>query len=237
MGKIIPPSKEILKEAEKINPNFDINEIHSKTFELIKEYRKTYYENKVNEFISRLSLSDIPNDIKLRIKEELLHPISVGDKEYSNFMEEVSRRVSQTFQVISGNIAELCVERELNRVGLKLGINYVKKKERTDIIVYYPEKQNFQKKHRVEVKNVKMRERAIRGLVFDGDSMIGFFNDPSEFSSSDIIKLIDRYCERTGGYCYVPPKTLEQIQYKGKRFKSNLEFASDMKRFAEHGII
>ena len=107
-------------------------------------------------------------------------------------MEETSRRVSQTFQVISGNIAELCVERELIKIGLKLGIRYVKKAERTDFIIYYPKKDGFKKKHRIEVKNVKLRERGTRGLAFDGDTMIGFFNQPSEFTASNI-EVIDNH--------------------------------------------
>lgn len=119
-------------------------------------------------------------------------------------MEEVSRRISQTFQVISGNIAELCVERELIKVGLKFGVHYVKKAERTDFIIYYPQKEGFKKKHRVEVKNVKLRERGTRGLAFDGDTMIGFFNQPSEFTASNI-EVIDNHCRKTNGYCYVPP--------------------------------
>ena len=55
---------------------------------------------------------DIPEDMRMKVEKELLKPIKVGDIEYSNFMEETSRRISQTFQVLSGNIAELCVERD-----------------------------------------------------------------------------------------------------------------------------
>ncbi len=92
----------------------------------------------------------------MKIEKELLKPIKVGDIEYSNFMEETSRRISQTFQVLSGNIAELCVERELIKVGLKLGIHYNKKAERTDFIIFNPKKDGFKKRHRIEVKNVKL---------------------------------------------------------------------------------
>ena len=42
----------------------------------------------------RLSLLDIPIEIKRRLREEMLKPIVVGEKEYSNFMEKASRRVS-----------------------------------------------------------------------------------------------------------------------------------------------
>lgn len=234
--KIIPSSSEIVEEADKSNPKADINAIHSKTFELIKKYREEYYKNKVDAFLSRDSLVNIPKEIRIKIEKELLKPIKVGDKEYSNFMEETSRRISQTFQVISGNIAELCVERELIKVGLKLGVHYVKKAERTDFIIYYPQKDGFKKKHRIEVKNVKLRERGTRGLAFDGDTMIGFFNQPSEFTASNI-EVIDSHCKKTDGYCYVPPETLKLIKHKNSRFKSNIEFAEDMKKFVETGII
>jgi len=233
MGKLMPSSQEILEEAKKINPNFDINEIHSKTFELIKKYREIYYKKRVEELLLNL---DVPENIKVKIKKELLKSIIIGEKEYNNFMEEVSRRISQTFQVISGNIAELCVEEELIKLGLKLGVHYSKKIERTDIIVYYPEKQNFKKKHRIEVKNVKLRERGTRGLAFDGDSLVGFFNQPSEFTASNI-EVIDEHCKKTGGYCYIPPETLKLIKHKNSRFKSNIELALDMKRFIEKGFI
>src|SRR3989344_2924123 len=184
--KIIPASNEIVEEAEKEDPKADINKIHSKTFELIKKYRLEYYKNKVDDLLSREDLVDIPKDMRMKIEKELLKPIQVDDIEYSNFMEETSRRISQTFQVLSCNIAELCVERELIKVGLKLGVHYNKKAERTDFIIFSPKKEGFRKRHRVEVKNVKLRERGTRGLAFDGDSMVGFFNQPSEFTASNV---------------------------------------------------
>lgn len=234
--KIIPSSTEIVKEAEKDNPNADLNKIHSKTFELIKKYRHEYYKNKVDDLLSREDLVDIPKDMRMKIEKELLKPIKVGDIEYSNFMEETSRRISQTFQVLSGNIAELCVERELIKVSLKLGIHYNKKAERTDFIIFHPKKDGFKKRHRIEVKNVKLRERGTRGLAFDGDSMIGFFNQPSEFTASNV-EVIEKHCKNTGGFCYVPPETLKKIKHKNSRFKSNTEFAEDMKKFVETGTI
>lgn len=233
MAGLIPSSRDLLKETEKANPNFNINQIHSKSFGLIKKHRGVYYKQRVNELLSKIK---IPKNIKLKIKRELLKPIKVKGKRYSNFMEEVSRRVSQTFQVISGNIAELCVERELIKRGLKWKVNYVKKAERTDFIIYYPQKENFKKKHRIEVKNVKLRERGTRGLAFDGDTMIGFFNQPSEFTASNI-EVIDTHCKKTNGYCYIPPETLKLIKHKNLRFKSNIEFAKDMKKFVETGVI
>jgi hypothetical protein len=48
---------------------------------------------------------------------------------------------------------------------------------------------HFKLKHRIEVKNVKIRERATRGLLFDGDSLFGFFDDESEFTESNVEKM------------------------------------------------
>ncbi len=233
---LIPSAIEILKDAEKINPRFDINQLHSKTFELMKKHRTVYYEIRVNELLSSNDLVKIPSEIKLKIKKELLKPILANEIEYSNFMEEVSRRVSQTFQSISGKLAELCVERELYKAGLRLNINYVKNKERTDFILYYQNITKTIKKHRIEVKNVKLRERGTRGLAFDGDSMVGFFDEPSEFTESNI-EVIDEHCKKTGGYCYIPSETLKLIKNKTKRFKANTELASDMKKFVTNGSI
>jgi len=233
-----PSAKEIIEEAKNQNPQADINQLHALTYGLMKKYRDIYYPEKIKEFFSRDSLSDLSEDIKLKIERELLKPIIVDDKTYSNFMEESSRRISQIFQVISGNLAELCVEKELIQAGLKEGFNYERKKERTDLIIYHPKLQNYLKKHRVEIKNVKLRERGVRGLKFDGDSIIGFFDDPKEFTEGNI-DIISRQCKKTNGYCYLPPKTLEELKdkVKNKRFKSNKEFIFDMKKFAESGII
>lgn len=236
--KKFPSAKEIIEEAKKQEPKADINRLHFLTFRLMMKYKDIYYQDKVKDFLFRPSMINLPTKIKLKIRKELLKPVKGGDVLYRNFMEEASRRISQVFQPISGNLAELCVEKELMDIGLKLNINYKRKKEHTDLIIYYPKLPTFLKKHRVEVKNVSVRERATRGLIFDGDSMVGFFNDPSEFTSNNI-EIIDEQCKKTGGYCYVPPLILEKIKdkIKDKRFKSNKSFALDMKRFIEKGII
>lgn len=233
-----PSAKELIEEARNKNPKADINELHFLTFLLMKKYRDMYYRDKVDVFAERSSFKNLPLKIKLTIKKELLKQVKGGDKLYTNFMEEAARRISQVFQVISGNLAELCVEKELIDAGLKEGINYTKKKERTDLILYHPRFKNYQKKHRVEVKNVKLRERGIRGFQFDGDSMIGFFDDSNEFTDTTI-DLIDKHCKNTGGYCYVPPSLFNNLgnKIKGKRFKSNREFVSDMEKFIKSGII
>ena len=236
--KKFPSAEEIIEEAKRKNPKADINKLHALTFGLMKKYKDIYYQNKVKDFLLRPSLANLPAKIKMKIKEELLKPIPQKDKLYSNFMEEAARRISQTFQPISGKLAELCVEKELRDIGLKPDVNYKRRIEHTDLILYYPKFPNFLKKHRVEVKNVSVRERATRGFIFDGDSMIGFFNDPSEFTDNNI-KIIDEQCKKTGGYCYVPPTILEKIKdrIKNKRFKLNKEFGLDMKKFINKGVI
>ena len=162
----IPSAKDLVNEAVKSKPSADLTEIHSLTYSLMMNHKMKYYKSKVDDFLSRMSLSSIPNEAKTLLRKEMLLPLTANNVEYANFMEEASRRVSQTFQVVSGNIAELCVERELTKVGLREGINYQKKVERTDFIVYYPSIANQKAKHRIEVKNVKLRERGTRGLAF-----------------------------------------------------------------------
>jgi len=233
-----PSAKEIIEEAKKRDPKADINRLHALTFKLMMQYKDIYYYEKVKSFLSRSSMASLPTKIKLKIEKELLKPMKGGDIWYSNFMEEASRRISQTFQTISGNIAELCVEKELIETGLKEKVHYTRKREHADLIIYYPQIANYLKKHRIEIKNVSLRERGTRGLKFDGDSMIGFFNNPSEFTDTNI-NIIHEQCKETGGYCYIPPVTLKKIEdkVKNKRFKSNKEFILDVKRFIDKGII
>jgi len=233
-----PSAQELLNEAKKINPKADINQLHALTYSLMMKYKDVYYQDKVKVFLNRSSFSKFPVEIKLKIKKELLKPMQGGEKLYSNFMEEASRRISQSFQPISGNLAELCVENELIDAGLKQGVNYVRKKEHTDFIIYYPKISSIIKKHRIEVKNVKLRERATRGFEFDGDSMFGFFNDSAEFTDNNI-DIIEKHCKKTSGYCYVPPVILRSIENKirGKRFKSNKEFILDAIKFTKTGVI
>jgi len=231
MAGRIPSAESLFQEALQKDPEADVNALHSRTFELMVSYRSRYYESRVDSILSELGL---PLDVHKMIKRKLLEPIVVGDKEYSNFMEEVSRRVSQAFQPISGNLAELCAERELLRSGLRRDIHYTRKKERTDIIIYYPTVRESQRRHRVEVKNVSLRERATRGLAFDGDSLFGFFNQRGEFTRSNV-DVLDSLCQKTGGYCYLPHAILERLEYKGERFRPNINFGSDMARFVKKG--
>lgn len=229
----IPSAEEIFHEALKINPDFDVNSLHNKTFEVMIRYRTKYYEKRVDEILSELNL---PKEIHRKVKKKLLEPVVVKYKEYSNFMEEVSRRVSQAFQPISGHLAELCAERELERAGLVKDIHFKMRKERTDLIIYHPKVYSYKSRHRVEVKNVSLRERAVRGLAFDGDSLFGFFNQLREFTESNV-RVLERQCAKTGGYCYIPPSTLSQIHHITSRFRSNTRFGQDMATFVETGDI
>ena len=88
----------------------------------------------------------------------------------------------------------------------------------------------------MEVKNVKMRERAVRGLGFDGDSLFGFFNDANEFTD-DTVKIIDKLCKKSGGFCYIPPTTLKKISTKSKFIRPNTLFGKDMAKFVKGGKI
>lgn len=236
--KKFPSSAHILGEAIKSNHTLGLNELHSLTFRIMKHYRDIYYPLKVNEFLSRHAFSEFPSETKAKIKKELLKPITINKKVYTNFMEESARRISQTFQPISGNLAELCVEKFIIDIGLKKNVHYTRKKNRTDFVFYYPDIKKNKKTHRIEVKNVKLRERGVRGLSFDGDSLLGFFNQSSEFSHATI-KIIFEHCKKAGGYCYVPPTLLNQLRNKvsDKRFRSNEDFASDMSNFIKRGVI
>ena len=236
--KKFPSAKEIVEEALTVNPRADINQLHTLTYDVMLKHRNSYYSSKADKFLDRPFFKKLGGSLHAGIKGELLKPIIGGQIEYSNMMEEASRRISQTFQVISGNIAEVCVERELNRKGLKKGIHFLRKTNHTDFTFFHPLVKNPKSSHRVEVKNVAVRERATRGLAFDGDSLLGFFTDAGEFTD-EIISIIDKHCKKTGGYCYIPPTLIKQLgtKLKGKKFKSNLEVSSDMLKFVDNGTI
>jgi len=236
MTQHIPSAKDLVKEALEKIPNLDINSLHRATYRLMMEYKSKYYESKVDAFLFRPDLADLPTDIRRRLKEKMLEPVLAEGVDYSNFMEEASRRISQSFQPISGKIAELCVQRELTKIGLVEGDHFTIREGRTDITIYHTNVHSFRAKHRVEIKNVSLRERAARGLIFDGDSLFGFFNDVSEFSRANV-EVIDNLCQRTDGYCYIPSSTLEMMPYKGRRFRPNTVFGRDMASFNNTGRI
>lgn len=241
--KKFPSAQELVEEATKLISGFDINDLHSATYDVMKKYLNEYYKMKVKGFLGRSEIKkSLDPKMELLLTKEMLKPLMIrdkrGEKIYTNFMEEASRRISQTFQVISGNIAELCVEKEVRRQGLKRGLHYLKKNKRSDLTFYYPQVNKSKRNHRVEIKNVKLRERAVRGLSFDGDSLLGFFNDPSEFTQNTI-NIFDEYCAQSGGYCYVPKEIINAISSKltTKRFRLNTEFAKDMVKFVKTGAI
>ncbi len=227
-----PTAEELLEEAKTKNAK-DVNSLHYQTWLLMMKHKQDYYNGKVDAFLKNIPLE---KKQKEELKEKMLKPVEINDVEYSNFMEEASRRISQAFQVISGNLAEMCIEDALKSEGLVGRQHYLRKKDRADFTFYSPNILNKKAIHRLEVKNVKLRERGVRGLLFDADSMVGFFDSPGEFVESTI-KFIDDHCAKNNGYCYLPPKTLEAIETPTKRFKSNLELAKDMKHFVQKGVM
>ena len=64
--------------------------------------------------------------------------------------------------------------------------------------------------------------------------MFGFFDSPEEFTESNV-DIIDKQCNKTSGFCYLPPDTLKNMVYKGKCFRSNTRFAKDMLYFVKNG--
>jgi hypothetical protein len=229
----LPSAKELVEEALHEKPQFDVNQLHLATYELMKKYRFLYYQHRVRDFLAPLKLS---SEAEAKVRVALLAPTRVGDVEYSNFMEEAARRVSQVFQPLSGNLAELCAVRELEKLGLEKDVHFTVKKNRTDITICYPTVDGGRAAHRVEVKNVKLRERAARGLVFDGDSLFGFFDDVGEFTE-DNVRIFEQSCKRTGGFCYLPPATLKQITHPYTRLRPNTQFGTDMAAFNKTGRI
>lgn len=226
-----PKAKEIVNLVIKKYGILDINELHG--YLEILSLKSKIYENEISNFLKQF---DLPENIFLKIKNKILEPIEENQVLYINFLEKIARPVIQAVQPLAGSIAELCAIQELIRVGLKDGMNFKRRVERTDLVIYFPTAYRYKKKHRIEVKNVSLRERATRGLKFDGDSLLGFFNDPGEFTEENI-KIIENLCREKNGYCYIPPKTLKQIKYKTERFKSNMVFAEDMKHFCKTGVL
>jgi hypothetical protein len=229
----LPSAKELVQEALDKSPRLEVNQLHLATYELMKKYRLNYYIHRVDEFLRPLKLNP---DVEGRVRTALLAPVTVGDVEYSNFMEEVARRVSQVFQPLSGNLAERCAVRELEKLGLEKGVHFTERQKRTDITIYHPRVGDKNAAHRVEVKNVKLRERAARGLAFDGDSLFGFFNDAGEFTAENV-KIFEQSCAKGGGFCYIPPGTLEKITHPHTRLRSNTQFGKDMATFNRTGRI
>ena len=223
-------------EATKRWPQADMNKLHKKVWELVQLQRQKHYEKRVNSLLDKI---EFPITSKNTLRKKMLTPITANGVTYSNFMEEASRRLSQSTQTTSGHIAEWCVQRELNTAGLIKNTHYKTRIDNTDIVVYCPSLTNVKKKHRIEVKNVTMRERGIRGLSYDGDSIIGFFIELEEFGPGTV-KEINRHCTKQDGYAYVPPLIFNHIRKQGLltadcRFKLNTDIGSDMAKFCKMG--
>jgi len=235
----IPSARDLVKQAMYEHPNADINSIHQCTYQLMLEYKTKYYEQKVNRFLSKI---DLPEQLRNKLKHEMLQPITSEGIEYSNFMEEASRRISQSFQPLSGKIAEILAQKELEKNGLSENKHFLGgHKERTDLIVFHPDIFSKKAKHRIEVKNVKIRERAVRGLSFDGDSLIGYFDSAGEFTA-ETISIIDSLCTKNGGYFYIPPSIISILRSKSMlststRIRPNTDFGKDMANFCNTGSI
>ncbi|MFW9889411.1 MAG: hypothetical protein ACFFER_14585, partial [Candidatus Thorarchaeota archaeon] len=191
-----------------------------------------------DEFLEDLNITD---SSKEKVRDALLAPITVNGKTYDNFMVEVGRRMSQSIQPRSGKSAELCAEIALEREGLKRDVHFTVRDERSDLTMHHPNIRKVEKTHRVEVKNLKIRERGVRGLVFDGDSLFGFFDDPGEFTAGNI-DVMEKALGKTGGYVYLPPHTLEAITKErlvspSKALRLNTRFGTDMASFVKSGAI
>ena len=236
---LLPSAQELLQEAIDQNPKADINTLHEKAYDILLIHKSEYYKGKVDAFLQNI---ECPPDIKSKLKKKMLEPVSINDVPYSNFMEEASRRISQSIQPTSGRVAERCAGVALEKSGLISGVHFsCGHKKRSDIFIHHPNMASNKAEHRIEVKNVKLRERVVRGLSFDGDSLIGFFNDVSEFSPTTI-SIIDELCIGTNGYFYVPPSILnalhkDKLLSKNTRIKSNTDFGKDMAKFCKTGSI
>ena len=233
----IPSARELFKQAIREEPEAEVNRIHERIYELMLYYKRKYYEGKVGSFLREVEIS---KQVKEKLTESMLKPVIANGVEYSNFMEEAARRISQSIQPLSGKSAELCVERELLRNNLLEDMHFVSgRRQRTDFILYYPDIFLKKKEHRIEVKNVKLRERAVRGLSFDGDSLVGFFDSAGEFSP-ETIGIINSLCAKTRGYFYIPPSILRIIDSRGllssgTRLRPNTQFGRDMAEFCKTG--
>lgn len=229
-------AKKAFSEVLKRFPKESMNKLHEETYRLIQVQSQQYYRAEVDAFLKQF---EFPVSSKVKLKKRMLEPVMAGGVQYANFMEKASRRLSQSKQTTSGRIAEWCVQRELERKGLKENEHFTIRKRETDIMVYHPDMKRDRKRHRIEVKNVKMRERGIRGLAYDGDSLVGFFDEEGEFGPTTV-RRINEYCSKTNGYAYVSPLIYDFLRHSKNltadtRFKLNTEIGKDMANFCKTG--
>jgi len=229
-------ARDAFSEALKRWPEADMNELHEKAYRFVQKQQQEHYERRVDAFLKTVKF---PIRSKATLRKKMLAPKMGGGIPYNNFMDEAAKRLRQSTQTTSGYIAEWCVQRELRKSGLKQGEHFRVRKEGSDIIVYYPNIDSEKKRHRIEVKNVKMKERGIRGLTYNGDSIIGFFDDEGEFGSG-AVREINAYCGKQGGYAYVSPLIYNYLKESKRliadtRFKRNTEIGKDMANFCKTG--
>jgi transposase len=229
-------AKQAYAEALNEIPSSNMNSLHERVYSFLQKQQQKYYEDKVDAFLSTLKLS---SRTKTMLRRKLLQPVTVGGVHYANFMEEAAKRLNQSTKTTSGRVAEWCVQRELEKNSLRKNEHFTIRKDKTDIIVYHPDMKRDKKRHRIEVKNLKMRERGIRGLVYDGDSLVGFFDEESEFGAGTV-KEINEYCRKTNGYAYVSPLIYNSLRKnkqltRNARFKLNTEIGKDMAKFCKTG--
>ncbi|NWF96941.1 MAG: hypothetical protein HXY34_12435 [Candidatus Thorarchaeota archaeon] len=234
---MMPSARTLLDEILSRNPDIDINALHSEMWASMKRHRKDYLREQVDAFLKTLRISE---SAKAIVREALLQPVTIDGVEYDSFIIGISRKISQSIQPLSGKSSELCAEVALSRAGLKRDVHYRVRDKRSDITLYHPTIQSSICVHRIEIKNLKIRERATRGLVFDGDSMFGFFDDPGEFTEGNIEEL-QKAVAKTGGYVYLPPETLSELRRRYEDLPSflrpNTRFGTDMASFVKSGTI
>lgn len=232
----MPPTREIVNAVLIEDPDIDVNEIHSRTWDRMKKYRKAYFVEQIDAFLTPLR---IPDKVRRIVRKALLKPTKINGVRYESFLVGIGRKMSQSIQPRSGKSAELCGEVSLAREELERNVHFAVRDKRSDLTLYHPDIDTAKKTHRVEVKNMKIRERGVRGLAFDGDSLFGFFDDPGEFTLGEL-RVIGDALEKTGGYVYLPPDTLEMIETPAELnhiLRPNTRFGSDMAAFVRTGII
>ena len=231
-------AKDIFEEALNLNPNDDINSLNNKAYGLIIKEKTKYYENKVE---SLLSETKMPEDVRKALKTHMLSPKTIKNKRYFNLLEEAVVPFGNSVKTTTGKIAELCVQTELKRRQLEESKHFsVKKGRGPDIIMYHPDRNTEKSRHRIEVKNINMRERAHRAWVESADSLIGFFQSDKEVEGQ--LDILEEIAKSKKGYCYLPSETFKKLKKGGKlksttRIKPHGQFGQDMVRFNKTGKI
>jgi hypothetical protein len=229
-------ARQAYSEALDEIPRSNMNSLHERAYSFIQKQQQKYYKDEVDNFLKTLKLS---SRTKTMLRRKLLQSATVNGNDYSNFMEVTVERLKQSTKSTSGRIAEWCVQRELEKKGLRKNEHFTVRKAGVDITVYHPDIEQDKKRHRIEVKNVKMRERAVRALFYRADSLVGFFDDAGEFGP-DRVKEISGYCRDHKGYAYVPPVIYKFLRDSRQltcntRFKLNTEIGKDMANFCKTG--